>query len=147
MTSYVEIIPLETAKTFLKIDAGQTQTDDEITGMINSACSYIEKRTGWIFFERAKQYFGTDFVTVFDCPINLLPAGSTKKNQYSIIPTVNGEVTLNIGATLATEIPAPLLDSALQIVNFWFYNKETDGAENSIPNFVVQNIDTYRRFI
>jgi hypothetical protein len=147
MTTYVEVIPLATAKLFLKIDSTQTQTDNEIIGMINSACSYIEKRTGWIFFERAKQYFGTDFIAVYDCPIQNLPTGSTKKNQYSIVPTINGEVTLNVGAILASEIPAPLLDCALQIVNFWFYNKETDGAENSIPNFVVQNIDTFRRFI
>jgi hypothetical protein len=147
MTKYTDIIPLEEAKLYLKIDSSQTQTDAEITGMINSACAYIEQRTGWIFFERSKKYFGRDFVTVYDCPIKTLPIHSVQKNQYSIVPTNNGEVTLEIGCQSKEEIPPSLLDCALQIINFWFYNQETNGAENSIPNFVAQNIDTFRRFV
>jgi hypothetical protein len=145
--TYLDIISVETAKEYLKIDASQSDTDLEITGMINSACAYIEARTGWIFFSRAKQYFGDSFVVVYDYPINTPPDGSTKKTQYSIIPTIAGEVTLNVGVTTKEELPEPLLNCALQIVNFWFYDKETNGSENSIPNFVASNIDTYRRFI
>ena len=57
MTSYLDVISLETAKLYLKIDEGQTETDNEITGMINSALSYIEKRTNHIFKTRDKLYY------------------------------------------------------------------------------------------
>ena len=57
MTNYTDVISLEEAKLYLKIDAGQDATDNEITGMINSALSYIEKRTNHIFKTKEKVYY------------------------------------------------------------------------------------------
>ena len=45
MTDYTDIISLERAKLYLKVDELQTATDQEITSMINSSLSFIEKRT------------------------------------------------------------------------------------------------------
>ena len=39
MTAYTDVISLERAKLYLKIDSLQTETDDEITSMINSSLS------------------------------------------------------------------------------------------------------------
>jgi len=147
MTNYLDIISLATAKLYLKIDGGQTATDAEITGMINSALSLIEKQTNIIMFPRSKQYFGADYVIVYDYPINSPPANTTKKTLYSIVPTIGGEVTLNVGAQTVGEIPAELIDAALQVINFWFYNSETQNAQNTLPNFVGTVIDTNRRFV
>lgn len=156
MTNYTDVISLEQAKLYLKIDDGQTITDDEITGMINSALSYIEKRTQHIFKTRDKVYYKdcalVQKATVYDYPINNPEGegfieGIVYKTNKAIVPTVNDMVTLNIGYDAVEDIPAELIDSALQIINFWFYNSETKNAMNTIPDFVLSNLDTNRRFI
>ena len=38
-------------------------------------------------------------------------------------------------------IPNELIDCALQLINFWFYNSETKNAMNTVPDFVNINID------
>jgi hypothetical protein len=156
MTNYTDVISLEQAKLYLKIDDGQTITDDEITGMINSALSYVEKRTNHIFKTRDKVYYKdcalVQKATVYDYPINNpegegFIAGIVYKTNKAIVPTVNDMVTLNIGYDAVDDIPSELIDSALQLINFWFYNSETKNAMNTIPDFVMANIDTNRRFI
>ena len=153
MTSYLDVISLETAKLYLKIDDGQTETDNEITGMINSALSYIEKRTNHIFKTRDKVYYKdcalVQQVKVYDFPIDNTVTELDIKYRplYAIVPTIDNVVTLTVGYENVEDIPAELIDSALQLINFWFYNSETKNAMNTIPDFVQNNIDINRRFI
>lgn len=153
MTSYLDVISLETAKLYLKIDEGQTETDNEITGMINSALSYIEKRTNHIFKTRDKLYYKdcalVQQVKVYDYPIDnsVTELEIQYRPLYAIVPTIDNVVTLTVGYENVEDIPAELIDSALQLINFWFYNSETKNAMNTIPDFVQNNIDINRRFI
>jgi len=152
MTDYTDVISLEKAKLYLKVDDGQTITDDEITGMINSALSFIEKRTNHIFKTRDKVYFKdcalVQQVKVYDYPIdNIDELDIIYRPLYAIVPTVNNMVTLTTGYTSVEDIPSELIDSALQLINFWFYNSETKNAMNSVPDFVLSNIDINRRFL
>ncbi len=153
MTNYTDVISLEQAKLYLKIDDGQTITDDEITGMINSALSFIEKRTNHIFKTRDKVYFKdcalVQQVKVYDYPIDNTETELDIEYRplYAIVPTVNNMVTLTTGYTSVEDIPSELIDSALQLINFWFYNSETKNAMNSVPDFVLSNIDVNRRFL
>lgn len=148
MNSYTDVISLDQAKLYLKVDAGQTETDAEITQMINSSLSIIERRTNHIFKTRNKEYFGALSVDVYDYPINTEGAQLNKCSPNKArFPTVNGSVILNIGYTNIEDIPTELIDCALSLINFWFYNSETKGADNSIPNFVKMAIDQNRRFI
>ena len=147
MTNYTDVISLDTAKLYLKIDADQIETDQEIIQMINSSLAIIEKCTNHIFKTRDKEYFGAENVKVYDFPIQNAPENTQVRPLYSIVPTVNGFVTLNIGYTNVSDIPTELIDCALAIINFWFYNSETKGADNSIPKFVEMTIDQNRRFI
>ena len=153
MTSYLDVISLETAKLYLKIDEGQTETDNEITGMINSALSYIEKRTNHIFKTRDKVYYKdcalVQQVKVYDYPIDntVTELEIQYRPLYAIVPTIDNVVTLTVGYENLEDIPAELIDSALQLINFWFYNSETKNAMNTIPDFVQNNIDINRRFI
>jgi hypothetical protein len=153
MTDYTDVISLEQAKLYLKIDEGQTVTDDEITGMINSALSFIEKRTNHIFKTRDKVYFKdcalVQQVKVYDYPIDNTETefDIIYRPLYAIVPTVNNTVTLTTGYTSVDDIPSELIDSALQLINFWFYNSETKNAMNSVPDFVLSNIDVNRRFL
>jgi len=147
MTNYTDVISLETAKLYLKVDGGQIETDAEITQMIKSSLAIIEKRTNHIFKTRDKEYFGAENVKVYDFPIQNAPTETEIRPLYSIVPTVNGFVSLEVGYTDVDDIPIELIDCALSIINFWFYNSETKGADNSIPNFVQMAIDQNRRFI
>jgi len=153
MTNYIDVISLEQAKLYLKIDEAQTITDDEITGMINSALSFIEKRTNHIFKTRDKVYYKdcalVQQVKVYDFPIDntVTELDIVYRPLYAIVPTVNDVVTLTIGYENLEDIPSELIDSALQLINFWFYNSETKNAMNTVPDFVMQNIDINRRFL
>jgi hypothetical protein len=153
MTNYIDVITLEQAKLYLKIDEGQTVTDNEITGMINSSLSYIEKRTNHIFKTREKVYYKdcalVQQVKVYDYPI-IEPDPTidiTYRPLYAIVPTIDNVVSLTTGYTTVEDIPSELIDSALQLINFWFYNSETRNASNTVPDFVMVNIDVNRRFI
>ncbi|MFM2204478.1 MAG: Flavobacterium phage 11b [Bacteroidota bacterium] len=153
MTNYTDVISLQTAKNYLKIDVGETATDNEILGMINSALSYIEKRTNHIFKTRDKVYYKdcalVQQVKVYDYPIDntVTLLDITYKPNYAIVPTINDYVTVTCGYTNFDDIPSELIDCALQLINFWFYNQETRNAQNSIPDFIGNNIDVNRRFI
>lgn len=147
MNNYTDIISLSNAKMYLKIDADQLETDLEINKMINSSLSIIEKRTNHIFKTRNKEFFGDSNAKVYDFPIQNAPENTKIRELYSIVPTVNGSVNLTVGYSNVEDIPQELIDCALSIINFWFYNSETKGADNSIPNFVEMAIDQNRRFI
>jgi hypothetical protein len=121
--------------------------------MINSALSFIEKRTNHIFKTRDKVYFKdcalVQQVKVYDYPIDNTETelDIIYRPLYAIVPTVNNMVTLTTGYTSVDDIPSELIDSALQLINFWFYNSETKNAMNSVPDFVLSNIDANRRFL
>lgn len=152
MTNYTDVISLERVKLYLKLDAGQTETDDEITSMINSSLSFIEKRTNHIFKTKNKIYYKdcalVEQATVYDYPIqntgNLNIQYSTNK---AIVPTVNGFVSLTIGYDNLDDIPNELIDSALQIIKVWFYEAEKQENTSLLPLSVLQAIDVNRRFI
>ncbi len=153
MTTYLDVIPLETAKLYLKVDAGQTETDAEITQMIGSSLSIIEKRTNHIFKTRNKVYYKdcalVQQVRVYDYPIDntVTLLDIVYRPNYAIVPTINDVVTLTIGYSDVDDIPTELIDCALGIINFWFYNSETKGSDNSIPDFINATLDQNRRFI
>jgi len=150
--TYLEVLPLETVKLYLKVDAGQTETDAEITQMIKSSLAYIEKRTNHIFQAKDKVYYKdcalVQQVKVYDYPINdAEDLDILYRPNYAIVPTVNDTVTLSLGYNDILDVPDELIDCALGIINFWFYNSETKGADNSIPNFISATIDQNRRFV
>lgn len=153
MTNYTDVISLEQAKLYLRIDDGQTVTDDEITQMINSSLSFIEKRTNHIFKTRDKVYYKdcalVQQVKVYDYPIDNSETDLdiVYRQLYAIVPTVNDMVTLTIGYTSVDDIPSELIDAALQIIKVWFYEGEKQTNTTLIPLSVIQAIDVNRRFI
>lgn len=151
MTNYTDVISLERAKLYLKIDTGQTETDAEITSMINSSLSFIEKRTNHIFKTKTKIYYKdcalVEQLKVYDFPLNSPPTNTKIRPLYSIVPTVGGFVSLNIGYTALDDIPNELIDAALQLIKVYFYESEVQTNTTLIPLSVMQSIDVNRRFI
>jgi len=156
MTNYTDVISLDQAKLYLRIDDDQTVTDDEITHMINSALSFIEKRTQHIFKTRDKVYYKdcnlVEKTTVYDYPINNPEGegfieGIIYKTNKAIVPTVNGFVTLNVGYEDVEDIPSELIDAALQLIKVWFYESEKQVNTTLVPLSVKEAMDVNRRFV
>jgi len=150
MTNYIDVISLERAKLYLKIDDLQIATDDEITSMINSSLSFIEKITGHIFKTKTKTYYSSaccNTVIVYDYPIIDAPTGTEVRQLNSIVPTIDGSVTLERGYETLDDIPNELIDAALQLLKVYFYESETQQNSTLIPLSVMQAIDINRRFV
>lgn len=152
MTNYTNVISLEQAKLYLRVDSDQDVTDDEITQMINSALSFIEKRTNHIFKTRDKLYYKdcalVQQVKVYDYPIvNTESLNIKYRPLYAIVPTVDDMVTLTIGYESVDDIPSELIDAALQMLKVWFYESEKQVNTTLIPLSVMQAIDANRRFV
>jgi hypothetical protein len=153
--SYLNIISLEEAKNYLRVDIDLTEDDNQITAMIKSSLGFVEKYTNHILFDRSKEYLfdNCSQVRVYDFPINSLvtPTDATSKVKptYSIYSTNNSSNTvlkLNVGYQNKEDIPQELIDFAYNMIELYYYQKETtDGAK--IPNWMLSSIDHYKRFI
>lgn len=147
--AYIDVISLERAKNYLRIDLDLTEDDAEITSMINAACRYIEKRTNHIFFTQEKTYKGVCQVKVYDYPINSIVTDPEPFNldysTYKIFPN-DKEVTLNVGYG-DDEVPDELIQACLQMIKVWYYESEKQVNTTLIPMSVHEVIDINRRFI
>lgn len=148
--AYIDVISLERVKAYLRIDTTLTDDDAEITAMINSACSYIEKRTNLIFYPRNKTYKGACQVKVYDYPINSIvtdPAPfAYEQPMFTIYPDVK-TVELNVGFIDPTDIPDELIQACLQMIKVWYFESEKQVNTTLIPESVKEAIDLNRRFI
>ena len=148
--SYLSVITLERAKYYLRIDTTLTDDDAEITAMINGACSYIEKRTNLIFYQRNKTYKGSCQVKVYDCPINSIVTTPTpfayEQPMFTIYPDVK-TVELNVGFTEPIDIPFELVQACLQMIKVWYYESEKQINTTLIPDSVKGAIALNQRFV
>jgi hypothetical protein len=148
--AYIDVITLDRAKNYLRIDTTLTDDDAEITAMINGACSYIEKRTNLIFYPRNKVYKGSCQVKVYDYPINSIvtdPAPfAYEQPMFTIYPDVK-TVELNVGFIDPNDIPDELIQACLQMIKVWYYESEKQINTTLIPESVKEAIDLNRRFI
>ena len=148
--AYIDVISLERAKNYLRIDTTLTDDDAEITAMINSACSYIEKRTNLIFYPRNKTYKGACQVKVYDYPINSIvtdPAPfAYEQPMFTIYPDVK-TVELNVGFVDPNDIPDELIQAMMQMLHVFYYESEKQVNTTLIPESVKEAIDLNRRFI
>jgi hypothetical protein len=147
--SYLNVISLERAKNYLRIDLDLNEDDTDIISMINAACRYIEKRTNHIFFIQDKIYKGVAQVKVFDFPINTvntLPIPYfVERSTYTIYPDVL-EVSLNVGYD-TNDVPDELIQACLQMIKVWYFESEKQSNTLLIPMSVNEVIDINTRFL
>ena len=148
--AYIDVISLERAKDYLRIDLSLTDEDNEITAMINGACSYIEKKTNLIFYPRNKTYKGACQVKVYDYPINSIvtdPAPfAYEQPMFTIYPDVK-TVELNVGFTEPIDIPFELIQACLQMIKVWYYESEKQINTTLIPDYVKEAIALNQSFV
>lgn len=137
--AYIDVLPLATAKNYLRIDDTLTTDDADITRQINSALSFIEDYTNVIVYARSKEYlFQNREVRVYDFPINSLttPTDAVRKRKslYSIYTATSNDdevLTLSVGYSDPLDVPSGLIDVALEMVDISYYGQKEDGANNS----------------
>ena len=130
--AYLDVLTLADAKTFLRIDDTLSDDDAQITQMIKSALSTIERRTNVLVYAREKSYLVQNYeVRVYDFPINSLTSPTTA------VLTVN-----------PIDVPSELIDCALQLVKYMYYEAETNTAsKGNIPYWIEDMINQHKRFI
>jgi len=150
--AYIDVITLERAKNYLRIDTDLTEDDAEITSMINASLRYVEQRTRHFMYARDIVYNGSCQVKVYDYPINsvVAPADplpwSLTRSLYTIYPDVK-TVTLNVGYATPEEVPDIFIQSALQMIKVWYYESEKQVNSQMIPISVTEALDVEKRFI
>ena len=147
--AYIDVISLERAKNYLRIDTTLTDDDAEIMSMINAACRYVEKRTNHILYARDIIYKGACQVKVYDYPINSIvtvPAPfKVDFAMFTCYPDVK-EVELNVGYGV-DEVPDDLIQAMLQMLHVFYYESEKQINTTLIPESVKEAIDLNRRFV
>jgi hypothetical protein len=148
--SYLLVIPLATAKNHLRIDSGFTADDASIQRMIASALALVEQNTSHILYARDKTYYRTvdnDRIVVFDYPINSYDTEVTALNYSLRKEFVADEITINVGYLLPGDVPSPLIEAALMIIENWYFEAENEGNKADIPERANTILFNYKRCI
>ena len=147
--AYIDVITLERAKNYLRVDLDFDTDDSEITSMINAACRYVEKRTNNILYARDIVYNGSCQVKVYDYPINSIVTVPTPFKvdfaMFTCYPDAK-EVELNVGYA-AEEVPDDLIQAMLQMIKVFYYESEKQFNSTLIPESVKEVVDLYKRFL
>jgi hypothetical protein len=151
--SYIDIIPLADAKIYLRIDDTLTEDNAQITRMINAALSYVEKYTNHVLFAQNKEYRLIDgCVRVYDHPINsevtddLIVENKTLHTNYEL-GTTNDLIELNVGYALPADVPQELIEVAYEIIDIYYYGKESGKTMANISPLSRDMLNQYKRFI
>lgn len=154
--AYIDVVTLDDAKTYLRIDDTLSDDDSQIISMINSASRIVEQRTNVLFYARSKNYLFDGFsVMVYDYPINSIvnPANvtSTQFELYTVYETDKSSdktLTLNVGYQNPQDVPDDLKNIVLNLVKHWYYESETNANhKGQLPIFVEQAMELNKRFI
>ena len=154
ITSYLDLISIEQAKVYLRVDDTLNEDDEDIAQMIKGAFLFIERYTNHLFGARDLQQLVPP--KIYNYPINsITPLPDEQwENYYQRnmdwycrdypIPVLTD---YNAGYVNVEDVPADFIQAAKQILKVWYYESETKVNDTMIPISVVQVLDTYRRFV
>ena len=156
--AYLDVISLAEAKVYLRVDSGHTADDNDITRMIKSALSYVERATNHLVYQRSMTYLMKDGCAyVYDYPIDSVdtPADydddDTEQNHnYSIYNygSTTRNLTLTVGYLDPADVPSELIDVALEIIDLLYYAHETGKTiEKDLSQLSRNILNQYKRFL
>ena len=168
--SYIDVLPLSTMKTYLRIDDTQNETDAEITSMINAAFRYIERVTNVLVVQQAlKEYVITNrCVRIYDHPINSVVKGIDEdgvdvtltfqtnydkdvRHLYMVYYAIDSEavtLVLDVGYSDYTDVPDDIIQLAKEMVKAMYYEQETDKTFREMLSPVsTLTLESLKRFI
>ena len=155
--AYQDIITIDQAKAYLRIDDGMSADDMFVGIMINTAFQYIEQFTNVICVavDKVYRYDDNKEVRVYDFPINteILPSGvDVEYNDlyeiyYSDFGSDIESVSLNVGYELATDVPNDLVVVAYEIIDVLYYGKESGKSIDDLSPMAMQILWNNKRFM
>jgi len=156
ITDYIDWVTLAEAKTYLRLDT-QTETDLEITVMINAACELAENYTQYYFKPQTKEYTFNykGVIRIYASPITSITEteGFTTDVQqlyttYCQTDTTVLSLEANIGYSDTDQIKDIFKYAVLETVKLWFYGSESETVmKGYVPNSVISILSSERRFI
>jgi len=152
--AYIDVITLASAKTYLRVDTDLTDDDALITTMLEASLSYIERCTNIFVYARDVVHLMVDGrVTVYDYPINSIidPATDVSEDNLAnrtnyLYGNITTELTLNVGYVTPSDVPKELLLVAYEILDIYYYGKETGKTVNDLSAYSKDVLNNYRRF-
>lgn len=148
--AYLDVITLVQAKNHLRVDIGFTEDDEAIERMIVSALQLIELNTNHIMFKQDKTYYRTvdaKRIVMFDYPINDYDTSVTALHYSLRHEYASDSVTLDVGYKTPADVPSPLIDSALMIIDNMYYEHEREASAGQIPEAAKRIMFNYKRCI
>ena len=157
IVDYIDWVTLDEAKTYLRVDDGITNSDLEITMMINAACELIQNYTQVYFKPQTKTYVFNynGIIRIYANPITSITetAGFTVTNtqlynEYCQTDTDVKSLEANIGFDDTTDIKDIFKYGVLETVKLWFYGSESESTmKGYLPSSVLSILAQERRFI
>lgn len=167
--AYTDVLTLTEAKTYLRIDDTQNETDAEITSIINASFRYIERHTNIIVSQQPlKEYIVKDgCVRVYDYPINSVVKGidddgadvtltyktnyyKEDKSLYTLYTGIDSDavkLVLDVGYTNVADVPDDLIQLALIMVKVMYYEQESNQSfKEMLPAWANSILETNRRY-
>lgn len=157
ITSYLDIITLERARTYLRVDDGMNEDDLEIESMIKAAFLFIERYTCHLFGERELEQYVPP--KIYKYPINeiiepVVPVPDWNNYYQQNMDKLCEEhyptrtlFNFKAGYINVEDVPDDFIQAALQMIKVWYYESEKQANSTLIPISVTQVLDTYRRFV
>ena len=154
----LDIISLEEAKNYLRVDDTLTEDDNYIQRIINAAIGYIEQYTNVLMYDRQKDYLMIDgCVTVYDYPINGIVSPTpttdvdveqlTLYNNY-VYGSTTTTLSLNVGYENSANVPQDLIGVAYEVIDLLYYEHETGKTLDKDLSSLSRNIlNQHKRFL
>jgi len=137
MTNYLDILPLELAKKFLRVDGNDF--DDQIELLIESSCKTFEMKTEHFLAQRVKNaYQGKRY---YWFPINVEEDIDVKGLYF----TAQKDLEITVGYEDANDVPQDIKDAILKMVQGKFLAEEKNEFYTASDE-VSTTINLYKRF-
>lgn len=165
--SYLTVLPLADAKNYLKVE--HSDTDSEITAMIQAAGEHIEITTGHILYSRDQTYRldEKDCIRVHDYPITAVVKGLdkdgadvalTRETNYDYVERplhtyyygIDSDavsLVLTAGYVSASDVPKSLVEAMKMIVKALYYSTDAETIDDALPLSVKMLMSKYKRFV
>ena len=157
ITDYTDWVTLPETKVYLRLDDGITESDSEVTMMINAACELVQNYTQVYFKPQTKVYIFNykGVIRIYANPITSITEteGFTSNvtqlyTNYCQTDTTVLSLDANIGFDDTDQIKDLFKMAVLETVKLWFYGSETETVmKGFIPNSVMAILAQERRFI
>ena len=152
--AYIDVITLQEAKNYLRVDDDLTEDDAQITRMINAALSFVEQWTQHYMFARGRSFrLINGCVRVYDYPINSITLPTDVKLEEKTLYTnfthpKDKLLNLNVGYVLPADVPDQLLEVAYEIIDLLYYaEKGGESIEKRLSSMSIMTLNQYKRFL